>query len=563
MRCRYAFFLLAALWCAGLAGAATHHVPADFATIQAAIDASALHDTVLVAAGTYYENISFRGHSIVLASEYLLTHNPAAITATIINGSQPANADTGTVVRIVSGEDSTTALIGFTITGGTGTPLADQQSHLVYVEAGGVMTDGTSPIIAHNYIVGNDASRVPAGVTSAGGGGIRCGFGHPQLLNNVVARNTGRYYGGGIVINLASAILRNNVVCQNSGGQDFGGGGVWMYGSAFPASTVENNSIVGNSTTLNGGGVLISSTSVNLINNIIWANTARTTGPQISRTNSFGATTYNDVQGGLAGNGNIAVYPAFADTNLLLAAGSPCINAGDSSAIYNDPDGSRNDMGAYGGPGATPLVPFSVPLLRHSPNSVDFGFANPGTPAPRNLILADPSTGGVRIDSARIVGPSGGAVTLVSIPTHLAPYAQDTARLVWSPTQNVSLSDTLLIFTNDSSSNPARIALMGQASEGISPAGNSPLPSVFRLLQNYPNPFNPATQIRFDLPRAAHVRLEIFDLLGHHVATLLNEDTVAGGHAVIWDATSQPSGLYFCRFSTKSFSDTKKMLLLK
>jgi hypothetical protein len=65
------------------------------------------------------------------------------------------------------------------------------------------------------------------------------------------------------------------------------------------------------------------------------------------------------------------------------------------------------------------------------------------------------------------------------------------------------------------------------------------LPQRFALPQNYPNPFNPGTQIQYDLPRAAHVRLEVFNLLGQKVKTLVDRRELAGSHSVMWDGPSR------------------------
>jgi flagellar hook assembly protein FlgD len=88
------------------------------------------------------------------------------------------------------------------------------------------------------------------------------------------------------------------------------------------------------------------------------------------------------------------------------------------------------------------------------------------------------------------------------------------------------------------------------------------------LTQNYPNPFNPHTSIQYDLPRAARVRLEIFNLLGQRVRTLLDEVKPAGTHRVEWDGLSSEgrhaaSGIYFLRLTAEDFIATKKMILLK
>jgi len=69
---------------------------------------------------------------------------------------------------------------------------------------------------------------------------------------------------------------------------------------------------------------------------------------------------------------------------------------------------------------------------------------------------------------------------------------------------------------------------------------------------NYPNPFNPSTTIRFDLPREVHVLLRIFDILGHEVATLVDEEKSAGGYRIEWRAAELRSGMYFYRIEARA-----------
>jgi hypothetical protein len=89
------------------------HVPADFSTIQSAIDASRAADTVLVSPGRYLENINFKGKNIVVGSLFLTTGDTAYVSSTIIDGDRKAR-----VVTFDNNEDSTTVLCGFTITNG-------------------------------------------------------------------------------------------------------------------------------------------------------------------------------------------------------------------------------------------------------------------------------------------------------------------------------------------------------------------------------------------------------------------------------------------------------------
>ncbi|MFH2054851.1 MAG: PKD domain-containing protein, partial [bacterium] len=89
------------------------------------------------------------------------------------------------------------------------------------------------------------------------------------------------------------------------------------------------------------------------------------------------------------------------------------------------------------------------------------------------------------------------------------------------------------------------------------------LPDEISLTQNYPNPFNPTTVIAFTLPEAVHVRLEVFNLLGQRVETLINRDLPAGAHEVSWNALGMPSGTYLYRLDAGEFTQTRKMLLIK
>jgi len=89
------------------------------------------------------------------------------------------------------------------------------------------------------------------------------------------------------------------------------------------------------------------------------------------------------------------------------------------------------------------------------------------------------------------------------------------------------------------------------------------LPNEFVLYQNMPNPFNPITEIKFYLPRASNVRLEIYNIIGQKIATLVDDRYSAGNHTAIWDASGSGSGIYFYRLEADGFRDSKKMVLLK
>src|SRR5689334_7883385 len=167
---RYAVICLA---CAALAHAqATIHVPTDQPTIQAAINAAQPGDTVLVAPGTYFENINFEGK---------------AITVTSSNGPSVTTIDGGgldSVVTLTSGEGNGSVLKGFTITHGNST-----------FNAGGIQIDSSSPIIDGNVVVNNQ--------TCDSGAGMQVLFSSAIVRNNTITNNfragcSGGVGGGGI-----------------------------------------------------------------------------------------------------------------------------------------------------------------------------------------------------------------------------------------------------------------------------------------------------------------------------------------------------------------------------
>jgi len=97
---------------------------------------------------------------------------------------------------------------------------------------------------------------------------------------------------------------------------------------------------------------------------------------------------------------------------------------------------------------------------------------------------------------------------------------------------------------------------------------NNYSPSLFLLHQNFPNPFNPETTIRFELPQNSHVRLEIYNLLGQRVTTLLDSPKPAGHYTLKWDGKDQngndvASGIYFYKLVAGDFNQIKKMVLTR
>jgi hypothetical protein len=99
---------------------------------------------------------------------------------------------------------------------------------------------------------------------------------------------------------------------------------------------------------------------------------------------------------------------------------------------------------------------------------------------------------------------------------------------------------------------------------GVSSAENKNYASTsFRILQNYPNPFNPTTTIRYSVSELTKISLRVFDILGNEIATLVNEEKLAGTYEIDFNAQHLSSGIYFYRLQAGSFVETKKMILLR
>ena len=93
-------------------------------------------------------------------------------------------------------------------------------------------------------------------------------------------------------------------------------------------------------------------------------------------------------------------------------------------------------------------------------------------------------------------------------------------------------------------------------------------PTDFALRQNFPNPFNPTTIIQYALPKASQVRIEVYNVLGQRVRTLVDETQRPGYKTINWDGRDDAgnevsSGVYFCRIQAGSFEESRKMTLLK
>lgn len=292
-------------------------------SIQSAIDAASIGDTVRVDPGTYTENLRLRSGVNVVGSGHGNTtlrgfggFPPFIISTDVVTATDVTNSrfEGFKIIRASRGTENS----GVAINGGS----LLLNNNWITGHKEGVRINGGSPIIRNNIIDKNGNASdgaVDYGIISLSA--------TPLIQNNLVVSNNG----AGIYIAWAAssgAQVINNTVADNTDQ------GVWCYGSAEPI--VKNNILVRNSTGLSASSNAKPKNSFN----DVWGNTWRD---------------YDAQSGGAAnpGPGDISRNPDF---DLLstppyhLAITSPCLNAGDPNPFFNDRDGSRNDMGCFGGP---------------------------------------------------------------------------------------------------------------------------------------------------------------------------------------------------------------------
>ncbi len=556
-------------------------VPLETGTIQNGMDVAVNGDTVLVAPGTYFENINYNGKNITVASHYILDENTDHILNTIIDGSQPADPNFGSCVMFLNNEDKTAVIQGFTLQGGEGWFVVvngwDSK------EGGGVMLKGASATIKNNLIINNTAIEA-TGIQIGGGGGISALWdANPTILNNVVMLNRANY-GAGIALSHSGGIVRNNIIYMNSDTDYGGGAGLFIIHAGKYKGIFENNTIVGNISESRTGGISASNSRTTTIikNNIIWANIQRL-GSQVEEHTLWNPVPqfinvsfeYNNNGDDYDGIDNFCLYPEFANASFDLNTSSPCIDQGDTSSAYQDNADAfnidlagtpsqgtlRNDIGAYGGPGAKPFPEFEYEYI-YTPWRESFPAVASNASINKEIEILNLGTSNVKIDSIGFIDKSQFSLNS-DLSTEINPMDCYILDITWTPKSEGNLYDTLKIYHSfKNTTNPVCIPLRGKAyaSTGIH---DKQISDEFHLGQNYPNPFNPSTQIDYSIKEDALTSLTILDVQGRIVKTLVNDFQKAGHYEIVLDGTDLASGVYLYQLQAGEFTDRKKLIVLK
>jgi len=531
--------------------ATTIYIPEDYATIQEGIDASEDGDEIIVSPGIYVENIDFAGKAVILGSLFYTTQDTSYISQTIIDGDQD-----GSVVTFESEEDFTSALTGFTITNG----------HADY--GGGIYCSSSSPSLVNVTITGNSTELYGRGggiycyssslslenVTITGnsaegyGGGIYCYWNSSPSLENVTISNNSASDGGGIYCYWSNPGLENVTITNNS--VDYSGGGIYCHNNSSPS--LENVTITNNSAVYGGGGIYCSSSSSpSLMNVTIAGNSVDYDGGGIHCASFSSPSLVNvTITNNSAVDDGGGIY-CYISSNPSLEN----VTISNNSAVYG------------GGISCTNSSPSLVNciLWSNSPQGVEFSsLYDPNT---ITIAYSDIDGGEEGIETN-----NNGTVNWLDGNIDADPLFVDAANGNYLLTEDSPCVDTGIayfeyegeVLVDLSADEYWGIAPdMGAYEYGLVNTDEVIIQNSKLNIQNYPNPFNPETNIVFDMSNDSNVLIEIYNIKGQKVTTLVNGTFKAGSHKVTWNARDQSSGIYLLRFNTAEKSEMKKLILLK
>lgn len=487
------------------------NVPGDYLTIQEGLDSASTDDTVLVAAGTYIEVITWPStDGIDLIGE-------SGRDSTVIDGKE-----SGSVITMTTNLDSTTVIRGFTIQNGSGglgggIYCSNASPTIEYLAITGNSSDhgsgiylceNASPAIRNNTLASNAAGTY---MGPGNGGGVYCGaFCEPLIEDNTIVNNTAGDYGGGIFAEMCSLLIRGNII---SGNAAFAGAGIACHMS-WPV--IEDNEIIWNEIHWDymGGGILCEGASPIIRNNIIKYNTASGGGGVMCYASSP-LIEANTIQGNTVGN-----------PSLSTGGGISC-EGGSSPTIVNNLIAGNQ---AFNGIGGGIYAESSSPLINY--NSI---FGN-GPDGCHN-------------------GSGSGAIDALNNwwGHESGPFDPSTGPPDYNPDgQGNRVSDYVAYrpWLTKPGIEETEVKPRTQAVDGIS-------------LQIFPNPCFGTARIQYCMPTSGHVNISFYDVSGRLVCSLIEGDRATGAHTEAWNPTNLSSGIYFCRLITEGFTVTEKVALLE
>ena len=536
------------------------YVPSYYTKIQNGIDSTWYNDTLIVSPGRYFENLQIWNRNIVIASEYLFNKDTSIISNTIIDGNSAGNA------VYFNGSSELIEFMGFTIVKGEAE------------KGGGIFIDYRSKCKLSNLIVSNNKANFGAGIYSESskaeilnvtisyndGGGIELNgqnikFKDFKITNNINGsglsnsasnctisdgqiRNNSAFAGGGISAQGSSQIYKNIIIAENSA-LDIGGG-IANFGedNIFDGLKVVNNKTLTDQTGW-GGGIQCQESSPIIQNCLIEGNF------------------------GYSGGGIAAFF------------GNPVII---NSTIVNNIDRTYSSKYLVGGglycvTNANPIIINSIFWDNTTPEINFHMVMDEDIISIANSIIKGGFDSVFTYNGRGTVEWLGGNLNLD--PLFVDELNKDFRLKETSPAIGAGV-DTIQIneqwyyspFTdlmNNNRPNPygSKPDIGAYENEfgtiSIVEKNLLNLPAEYKLYQNYPNPFNPNTTINFTVIKQENVALNVYNILGKRIYCILNDEISPGSYSINFNAENLPSGVYYYRIETASFTETKKLLLLK
>ena len=571
-----------------------HQYPQEFPSLFDAMNCAAAGDTVKVLGTSVLPApVTVFGKGLKIFGGY----NPGYATRNLSTGRTPINGGGGVQLTFSGTITQTTEVDGFDISGGNGQNMSIIAPGTKC--AGGVLVNQVSPILRNLKVHGNTVGS--AGQLGCGGGILMTGS-SASLQNCEISGNTGIYGAGLFVLGGAPTlngctIADNTAVTTNGtypakGGGIYAvdtnlsltnctisghlnlelGGGAWIGGlSSSSTATITGGTISGNTAKTGGGGLYQSGGSLS-VNGTTFQNNGKTPtstfmyGGGLQVTGGATATLTSlvcrgnqaHVGGGAALNASGACTVSnsvfFGNTGQYWAGGLLLDSAPGSSVTGNTVTGNT---GGSGGGGIH--VSNCAPTITRNLSAFNFGGASFGNGVSLVSAAVTPTCNDV-------FGNQNAGWTGLADPTGTGGNVGADPLFCDAATNNYQLQSA-------SPCRPGASGGCGQIGALLGACFVSPVPgelpaAAFRVEQNFPNPFNPKTTIRFVLPAAAHVTVSIYDIAGHHVKTLVNDDLEAATHDVTWtgdDARGRPvaAGVYFYEVNGGGNRAVGRMALVK
>ncbi len=574
-----------------------HLYPDEFPTLFDVMNTAAAGDSVLVAGGfSITEPVIVSGEIVAFYGGYdaTFTSRDALGNPTIIQGSATSSA-----MRFRAGVGLSTVIDGFTITGGGGLQFAGIPYTARY--GGGIMLNAVSPTLRNITVTGNG---VGSSSTLGCGGGIAMNNSSAVLENVTITGNAGVLGAGlfayrGAPTLIGCTIDANSPITDNLG-TAARGGGVHVLDANL---TMENCTVTGHAGLVDGGGVYAAGVGT--------VSTVSMSGGEISGNEASGkgcgfyqAGGTADVAGALV-SGN--VKPASATftnggglyfNNVTVTADSLTVEGNDAhngggvmfdacpSAALSNSVIAGNGAFFFGGGVSVQTTPTSITGCTIVGNAGTLsgggGIYGSGSALDlANTIVAD-NTGGASFAGG--VALSGGSATFacndawnnsganysgVADPTGTNGNISADPQFCSAAEGNYSVAAGSPCHP-DNSGGCGLIGALNDGCGGASdvPGGDGAVPAAFRVDQAFPNPFNPKTTIRFALPEANRTVVQIFDVKGRLVRTLLDGNLPASTHELTWtgrddDDRQVAAGVYFYMVTSGDHHAVGRMALVK